>query len=172
MVKQIKKLTTLLFVAATMFTFSSCNKDDDNNPSGGGGNSTTETHGRMYGTTWTKTYKDFSVLDEGYNEDHMYIHFCTASLIFKTNSTGERHLSKDIYDEMQHETVEHFSDTVAHFTYIYNGGENPYGSGMIYWDNGDSNKFYIQGGYEGNVWLYMEGEDFPDNSSPKYSLVN
>ena len=30
MVKQIKKLTALLFVAATMFTFVSCNKDDDN----------------------------------------------------------------------------------------------------------------------------------------------
>ena len=28
MLKQIKKLTALLFVAATMFTFTSCNKDD------------------------------------------------------------------------------------------------------------------------------------------------
>ena len=28
MLKQIKKLTALLFVAATMFTFSSCSKDD------------------------------------------------------------------------------------------------------------------------------------------------
>lgn len=31
MLKQIKKITMLLFVAATMFTFASCNKDDDNN---------------------------------------------------------------------------------------------------------------------------------------------
>ena len=31
MFKQIKKLTALLFVAATMFSFASCNKDDDNN---------------------------------------------------------------------------------------------------------------------------------------------
>lgn len=31
MVKQIKKLSVLFFVAATMFTFASCNKDDDNN---------------------------------------------------------------------------------------------------------------------------------------------
>lgn len=31
MVKQIKKLTMLLFVAATMFSFASCNKDDDKN---------------------------------------------------------------------------------------------------------------------------------------------
>ena len=31
MLKQIKKLTALLFVAATMFTFSSCNKNEDNN---------------------------------------------------------------------------------------------------------------------------------------------
>ena len=30
MVKQIKKLTALLFVATTMFTFASCNKDDGN----------------------------------------------------------------------------------------------------------------------------------------------
>ncbi len=30
MVKQIKKLTLLLFVAATMFSFASCSKDDDN----------------------------------------------------------------------------------------------------------------------------------------------
>ena len=28
MVKQIKKITMLLFVAATMFTFASCNKDN------------------------------------------------------------------------------------------------------------------------------------------------
>ena len=36
MIKNIKKLTVLLFVATTMLTFASCNKDDDNNPSGGG----------------------------------------------------------------------------------------------------------------------------------------
>ena len=37
MLKQIKKLTVLFFVAATMFTFSSCNKDNtDDNTSGGG----------------------------------------------------------------------------------------------------------------------------------------
>lgn len=41
MLKQIKKLTALLFVAATMFTFASCNKDEnEDNPSGGGGSST------------------------------------------------------------------------------------------------------------------------------------
>ena len=34
MIKNIKKLTMLLFVAATMFTFASCNKDDDNNDGG------------------------------------------------------------------------------------------------------------------------------------------
>ena len=41
MYKQIKKITMLLFVAATMFTFASCNKDnsDDNTSSGGGGSS-------------------------------------------------------------------------------------------------------------------------------------
>lgn len=37
MYRNIKKLTMLLFVAATMFTFASCNKDNtDDNPSGGG----------------------------------------------------------------------------------------------------------------------------------------
>lgn len=34
MYKKIKKITMLLFVAATMFTFASCNKDDDNNSDG------------------------------------------------------------------------------------------------------------------------------------------
>ena len=44
MFKQIKKLTALFFVAATMFTFASCNKDntDDDNPSGGGSSSISE----------------------------------------------------------------------------------------------------------------------------------
>ena len=43
MLKQIKKLTALLFVAATMFTFASCNKDNnDDNPSGGGSSSISE----------------------------------------------------------------------------------------------------------------------------------
>lgn len=168
MFKQIKKLTVLLFVAATMFTFASCNKDNpDDNPSGGG--ASPETHGRMYGTSWTKTYKDFTVADDGYYEDHLYIHFCTATLRFLDNHSGERHLSKDIYDEIQHETVEHYSDTVMHFTYVYRGGENMFGPGMIYWDNGDSSRFYIQG-YEGAEKLYIEGEDFPDNSLPEYTM--
>ncbi len=40
MLKQIKKITMLLFVAATMFSFASCNKDNtDDNPSGSSGNS-------------------------------------------------------------------------------------------------------------------------------------
>ena len=40
MFKNIRKNTLLLFVAATMFSFSSCNKDNsDDNPSGGGGGS-------------------------------------------------------------------------------------------------------------------------------------
>lgn len=56
MYKQIKKLTVLLFVAATMFTFSSCNKDnnDDNpsNPSSGGGTSSTNYPESVNGTYW------------------------------------------------------------------------------------------------------------------------
>ena len=43
MLKQIKKLTALLFVATTMFTFASCNKDNnDDNPSGSGSSSISE----------------------------------------------------------------------------------------------------------------------------------
>ena len=180
MIKNIKKLIMLFFAAATMLIFMSCNKDNTNvNPStnstsdGGtsGGGTTTETHGRMYGTSWTKTYKDFTVAEEGYYEDHLYIHYCTATLLFTTDNNGERRLSKDVYDEIQHETVEHYSDTVAHFTYVYNNGEKLYGPGMIYWDNGDSNKFYIQN-IEGAVRLYMEGEDFPDHRWPTYSFNN
>ena len=38
--KNLRKLTALLFVAATMFTFASCNKDNtEDTPSGGGGGS-------------------------------------------------------------------------------------------------------------------------------------
>lgn len=41
--KNLRKLTVLFFVAATMFTFSSCNKDNtDDNPSGGGSSSISE----------------------------------------------------------------------------------------------------------------------------------
>ena len=53
MLKQIKKLTALLFVAATMFTFASCNKDNsDDNTSGGGsgGSQTTISESQLIGT--------------------------------------------------------------------------------------------------------------------------
>ena len=38
--------------------------------------------------------------------------------------------------------MEHFSDTVAHFRYVHNGGDSQYGPGMLYWDNGDSDAIY------------------------------
>lgn len=54
MLKQIKKLTALLFVAATMFTFSSCNKDNNNddNPSSGGGGSSANYPESVSETVW------------------------------------------------------------------------------------------------------------------------
>ncbi len=39
--KNLRKMTMLLFVAATMFTFSSCNKDNDDNGSSSGGSTPT-----------------------------------------------------------------------------------------------------------------------------------
>lgn len=44
----------LLFVAATMFTFASCNKDNnDDNPSGGGGGSSTNYPESVSETKWS-----------------------------------------------------------------------------------------------------------------------
>ena len=51
MVKQFKKLTVLFFVAATMFTFSSCNKDDGNNQNQNT-NTTTEDSVVLDDTEW------------------------------------------------------------------------------------------------------------------------
>lgn len=54
MVKQIKKLTVLFFVAATMFSFASCNKDNsvDNTSSGGGGSSSANYPETIVSTNW------------------------------------------------------------------------------------------------------------------------
>ena len=53
MYQNIKKLTALLFVAATMFTFASCNKDNnDDNPSGGGGGSSANYPESISQTHW------------------------------------------------------------------------------------------------------------------------
>ena len=49
MIKNIKKLTVLLFVAATMFTFASCNKDDDNHQNT---NTTTDDYAAVADTEW------------------------------------------------------------------------------------------------------------------------
>ncbi|MBQ0112487.1 MAG: hypothetical protein KBT03_05080 [Bacteroidales bacterium] len=50
MYNKIKNLTMLLFVAATMFTFASCNKEDDNNGGSGSGGSSSidESKGEFY----------------------------------------------------------------------------------------------------------------------------
>ena len=49
MIKNIKKLTMLLFVTATMFTFASCNKDDDNHQNT---NTTTDDYAAVEDTDW------------------------------------------------------------------------------------------------------------------------
>ena len=49
MIKNIKKLTMLLFVAATMFTFASCNKDDVNNQNT---NTSTNDYAAVADTEW------------------------------------------------------------------------------------------------------------------------
>ncbi len=171
MKKNLKMLAVLLMAAITMTAVSCSEKEDDPQTGGnGGGDTPTETPGRMYGTQWLKTYKDFSHTEEGYYQDHLYIHFCTETLEFTSNTSGERHLGIDIYDEMQQETVEHLSDTVVPFTYVYKGGDNMFGQGMIYWGEGDSTRYYIQG-TEDNQRLYLEGVDYPDNSQPVFGLV-
>ena len=68
MFKQIKKLTALFFVAATMFTFASCNKDDDNN-SGSGGGSSTISEAKLIGT-WHFENADYRYCDITFNADH------------------------------------------------------------------------------------------------------
>ena len=62
--RQIKKLTVLLFVAATMFTFASCDKDDDNN-----GGSTSIDESKLIGT-WHFENADYRHCDITFNADH------------------------------------------------------------------------------------------------------
>lgn len=57
----------LLFVAATMFTFASCDKDDDNN--GGSGSSTSIDESKLFGT-WHFENADYRHCDITFNADH------------------------------------------------------------------------------------------------------
>lgn len=81
MVKQIKKLTALLFVAATMFAFASCEKEDDNN-------TTTDAAETVAGTEWNWSAEDpnsiSGVIDlqVGFNGPIL------AELIYTDMSTG------------------------------------------------------------------------------------
>lgn len=165
MFKHTKQIGMLLLMAALMIV-TSCTKEEPANNSNS--SPTPEAHGRLYGTRWTKNYTEH-FMDEGYYQDHYYVYKCSATLHFTTNNSGERTLSKDIYDEIQQVTTGHHSDTVAHFTYVYNGGDSQYGPGVLYWDNGDSSIFYINSLYGGDN-IYIEGEEFPDNSTPVYLL--
>ncbi len=69
MVQKIKNLTLLLFVAATMFTFSSCNKDNNNddNPSSGGGGSSANYPESVSETKWSWGSQTGSEDINGYN---------------------------------------------------------------------------------------------------------
>jgi hypothetical protein len=69
MFKQIKNLTLLLFVAATMFTFASCNKDNNNddNPSSGGGGSSANYPESVSETKWSWGSQTGSEDINGYN---------------------------------------------------------------------------------------------------------
>ena len=66
MYQNIKKLTALFFVAATMFTFASCNKDNnDDNPSGGGSSanypeSISQTHWEWGNVTGSEAINGFN----------------------------------------------------------------------------------------------------------------
>lgn len=69
MYKNIKKITMLLFVAATMFTFASCNKDDDNNSGSGGGSSSSISESKLFGT-WRFENASYQYCDITFNTDH------------------------------------------------------------------------------------------------------
>lgn len=69
MYQNIKKLTMLLFVAATMFTFASCNKDDDNNGGSGSGSSSSIDESKLIGK-WSFNDGVYSHFDITINADH------------------------------------------------------------------------------------------------------
>ena len=72
MVKNIKKLTVLLFVAATMFTFSSCNKDNtEDTPSGGGGGSSANYPESISQTYWEWGNMTGSEAINGFNNGNL-----------------------------------------------------------------------------------------------------
>lgn len=170
MAKQIKKMTVLFLVAATMFTIAACGEKENGNQSGN--NPTPEQHGRMYGTSWTKTYEEHDIMDEGYYQDHYYLHRNSITLHFTTDSEGERIKDSYVYDDIQHDTTEHVTPVVTdNFTYVYKSGNLQYGEGVIYWENGDSSTFHVNNFYcGGRDNILVDGEQFPDNSFPCYVL--
>ena len=86
---------------------------------------------------------------------------CAATLFFETDNTGKRVLKTDRYNVDGNTLIRHEPDTVKVFTYIYNGGDSQYGSGMLYWENGDSTRFSVNNYGDGDL-IYTEGEEFPD----------
>ncbi len=164
--KQIKKLTMLFFMAATMLTVMSCSKDsDDSGTSTSSSGGTTPTpapapvvqHGRLYGTSWSLNYVYFDYV----SEMEAYRMKCTATLYFETDNAGKRVLKTDRYNVDGTTLIRHEPDTVKVFTYVYNGGNSQYGPGVLYWENGDSTKFYVSNYGDGDQ-IYTEENGLPD----------
>ena len=155
----------ILFVAL-LAMLTACTKENetgDNTPS------TPETHGRMYDTRWQTTYDDHSIMDEGYYQDHYYVYRCTDVIHFSNNNSGTRHIDKEVYDLIAQETTGEHADSTIRFTYVYKGGDSQYGPGVLYWENGDSNKFYVQN--IGGERIYVEDLERPDYNPPCFYLV-
>jgi len=104
MLKQIKKLTALLFVAATMFTFDSCNKDNnDDNP---------QPDNTIIGTTWTHVESGDWFDEENdtirYYSETEYIRFTTET----TGQIGNSFVVEGLPEESSEESYP--------FSYTYN----------------------------------------------------
>ena len=91
MYKQIKKITMLLFVAATMITFASCNKENE-----GEGDSSSISEAKLYGT-WHFENADYRHCDITFNTDH-------------TCDVREYHYSYTLSGNKLHGTYTYYSD--------------------------------------------------------------
>ncbi len=88
MFKQIKKLTALFFVAATMFTFASCNKDNnEDNPSNpsGGGSSSSISESQLIGLWGFPAGHQFQGWELDIKADHTMTHGGTGTWTWSLN---------------------------------------------------------------------------------------
>ena len=147
---------TIILILMAAVALAACTKE---NETGGNSPTTPETHGRLYNTRWQTTYDDHSIMDDGYYQDHYYVYRCTDVLHFTSNNSGTRHIDKKVYDMITQEATGEHADSTIRFTYVYKGGDSQYGPGTLYWENGDSNKFYVQN--IGGERIYVEGLELP-----------